>query len=218
MGLTIKQATWGDEAGTTDITRSLQNRASSGYVDMVADASLVPAITLEPQTTVSLTDEDNEKAHTAALKECGGGSDEKCVEARVASFEASALQTKIAEASSSKDIVKGRRLTVTFVDSTGREKTLQIPDGQKLTMGNPPIIKTDKLFGELSSIAFYILLTALWVFSVVITYRTLISAGWIMLGYALTAVAVLIPYSGLIMTPIAFLAINYISKTDIMRA
>ena len=60
-------------------------------------------------------------------------------------------------------------------------------------------------------------MTALWVFSVIVTYRTFIAAGWVYSGYAATAVAVLIPYSGLLITPIGFAVINNYAKTDISR-
>jgi hypothetical protein len=218
MALTIKQATWGDEAATTDVTKSIREKSLMGYIDMVADPSIVSSIPLNSDTTVSLTAEDKKKALDFAVTQCGGGNDKKCIEERTASYEATALQTRVAGASSSKNIISGRRLTVTFVDGTGREKTLQIPDGQKLQIGKAPAIQTDKLAEQVKTTGLYILMTALWVFSVIIVYRTLIAAGWVTTGYALTAVAVLIPYSGLLITPIAFAVINYIGKTNIAMA
>jgi hypothetical protein len=218
MALTIKQATWGDESATTDITKTLQDKASSGYMDLTADPSLVPSITLDPPKTVALTDIDKEEAKRFALEQCGGGLDTACVTQRTASYEATLLQKRTAEQNSSKDIIKGRRLTVTFIDPTGAEKTVQVPDGQKLKIGSPPInINTGDVLGKVRTIVTTVLMTGLWVFSVIVTYRTFIAAGWVHVGYAATAVAVLIPYSGLLITPIGFAIINNYAKTDISR-
>jgi hypothetical protein len=218
MALTIKQATWGDEAATTDVTKVLQDKASSGYMDLVADPSILPAISLDPPKTVALTVQDREEAKKFALDQCGGGQDDKCVAQRTASFEATLLQKRVAEQNSSKDIIKGRRLTVTFIDSNGVEKTIQVPDGQKLKIGSPPIaIKPNEVLDKIKTLAITILMTGLWVFSVVVTYRTFIAAGWVYSGYAATAVSVLIPYSGLLITPIGFMIINNYAKTDISK-
>lgn len=218
MALTIKQATWGDESATTDVTNVLQEKASSGYMDLTADPSIVPSITLDPPKTVSLTDGDKEEAKRFALEQCGGGNDTKCVTQRSASYEATLLQKRVAEQNSSKDIIKGRRLTVTFVDENGVEKTIQVPDGQKLKIGSPPVsVDTGDLLGKVRTIVTTVLMTGLWVFSVIVTYRTFIAAGWMYSGYAATAVAVLIPYSGLLITPIGFAIINSYAKTDISR-
>lgn len=217
MALTIKQATWGDETSATDITSTLQSKASSGYIDLLADNSLVPAVPLN-LTVAELTEEEKAQAKKDALTQCGSANDQKCIAERTSTFEAAALQRKVAEQNSSKNIVTGRRLTVTYVDGSGVEKTMQIPDGQKLTVGKQPVIKTDKLYDTAKTIVVSILMTFLWVFSIVVTYRTFIAAGWVNTGYVLTAIAALVPYSGLLITPIGFLVLNYFKRTAIASA
>jgi hypothetical protein len=217
MALTIKQATWGDETSTTDITSTLQSKASSGYIDVIADNSLVPAIPLN-LTVAELTDEEKAQVKKDAIAQCGNENDQKCIAERTNTFQAAALQKKVAEQNSSKNIITGRRLTVTYVDASGVEKTMQIPDGQKLTAGKQPVIKTDKLLDTAKTVGISILMTFLWVFSIVVTYRTFIAAGWVNTSYVLTAIAALVPYSGLLITPIGFLAINYFKPTAISTA
>ena len=221
MGLTVKQATWGDETSATDITKAMQEQAKAGYFDVVANTSLVPAISLSPPTTVNLTDEDKESAKKWAIEQCGGAQDEKCVNERKATAESTTLQRKMAEQSSTANIVKGRRLTMTVVDDTGREQTVQVPDGQRLKIGEAPKMVLPSMSGtvlEVFKIAMIIFGALLYAFSVVVTYRTFVLVGQEYLGYALTAVAVFFPPSGLVITHIGLAMMNYFGKTNISAA
>jgi hypothetical protein len=46
MGIEITSATWGDENHTTPVETTLRSQAEKGYLDVVASASLVPAVDL----------------------------------------------------------------------------------------------------------------------------------------------------------------------------
>jgi hypothetical protein len=199
----------------------MQDQAKAGYFDVVANTSLVPAITLSPSTTVNLTDEDKEAAKKWAVEQCGGAQDDKCVKERTATAESTTLQKKMAEQSSTANIVKGRRLTMTVVDDSGREQTVQVPDGQRLKIGEAPQFKMPTASGtvlQVWKVAMIILGALLYAFSVVITYRTFVLVGQEYLGYGLTALAAFFPPSGLIITPLGFLIMNYFGKTNISAA
>jgi len=221
MGLTIKQATWGDEGSATDITPAIQKQADAGYLDLVAGSNLVPAISLSPPTTVNLTDEDKAAAKKWAVEQCGNANDSKCVAERTATAEANSLQRKLAEQSSSANIVTGRRLTVTVIDDTGAERTVRVPDGQKLKYGDPPKIQFPTVSGSLLSAGqtvMIIVTTAIWVFGIAIAYKTFVIVGQEMLGYALTALAAFLGPFGVLVTPIGFLVLNYFKPTNISAA
>ena len=104
----------------------------------------------------------------------------------------------MAEQNASDKAVKGRRLTVTVVGDDGTEQVLQIPDGQELKIGDPPL--SSQFTGvSITSILTFLwtpLLLFVWVFSVVITYKLFVQEGYQFAGYFATAAAVLIPYSG----------------------
>ena len=59
------------------------------------------------------------------------------------------------------------------------------------------------------SIATKIILTLLYVFSIAATYRLLILTGHTIVAYVLTGISIVIPYSGLLMTPIALGIFKY---------
>lgn len=224
MGITIKSATWGDETAATDITDSIVKKAKDGYLDLVANGSLVPAIDLSlGEKDVSLSDSEKQDAKDAAIKICRGAQDKKCMDFNQSQLESSMVQKKIAEKQSSANIVSGRRLTLTYIDSTGNERTVAIPDGQAVKVGDKPDTPPFKMPDTLSEgswdlvmsiakVAFTILMTLLWVFSIVAPYRLLILEDKVITAYILTAVAILIPYSGLISTPLALAYFRYQSQ------
>ena len=134
MGIIIQQATWGDENAATDITKSLQDKAKQGYLDLIADNTLVPAVDLlTGSQDVVLTDEEKTEINKKATEICGSASDEKCINFNKNQFESGLLQKKVAEKQSSANIITGRRLTLTYKnEENGRPITVAIPDGQKL--------------------------------------------------------------------------------------
>lgn len=215
----IKQATFGDETSATDVTQSLQGRVTNGYLAVVADSKLLPAVTLNT-TAAELTPEDKDLAMKKAIEQCNGANDQACLAERSGKFEQSLLQQKIAEQNATDKTVKGRRLTVTVIDDYGKEQTLQIPDGQEFKVGNPPAGAATASTGfsvasaaiQIGGILLGAILLFLWVFSVVATYRTLLDAGYRVPVYIGTATAILIPYSGYLIMLVYFFAVTYLSS------
>jgi hypothetical protein len=219
MGIIIQQATWGDENAATDITKSMQEKAKQGYLDLVADNKLVPALDLlSGDKEVVLTDDEKGEIKKKATEICGSASDEKCINFNKNQFESSLLQRKVAEKQSSANIITGRRLTLTYKDeTTGRSQTVAIPDGQKVIAGKKPefagpdlsgLTPSSTILGALGYVGQF-MLTMLWVFSIAVTYHLLIITGNTITAYILTAVSIVVPYSGLLLTPIALAYFKY---------
>jgi len=216
MGIVINQATWGDENATTDITKTMQEKAKPGYLDMIADNTIVPAVDLlSGSNDVALTDSEKEDIKKKAVEICGTASDDKCIQFNKNQLESSSLQQKVAEKQSSANIITGRRLTLTFTDDkTGQKKTVAIPDGQKVKFGEAPTYKmpditpSSTILGALGLVG-KLILTLLYVFSIAATYRLLILTNHVMVAYILTGLAIVVPYSGLITTPIALGVFKY---------
>jgi hypothetical protein len=216
MGIVINQATWGDENAATDITTAMQEKAKPGYLDLVADNTLVPALDLlSGSKDVSLSDSEKEDIKKAATSLCGTASDTKCITFQTNQLESSILQKKVAEQQSSANIITGRRLTLTYTDDqTGQKKTVAIPDGQKVKFGTPPtyampdFTPSNTILGALGVVG-KVMLTLLYAFSIAATYRLLIMTDHTIVAYVLTALAIVVPYSGLITTPIALGVFKY---------
>jgi hypothetical protein len=219
MGIIIQQATWGDEGYTTDITKSMQEKAKQGYLDLVADNTLVPALDLlTGSQDVVLTDEEKTEIKKKATEICGSASDEKCINFNKNQFESSLLQKKVAEKQSSANIITGRRLTLTYKnEENGKPITVAIPDGQKVVAGKKPefaapdlsgLTPSSTILGVLGYVGQF-MLTMLWVFSIAVTYHLLIITGNTITAYILTAISIVVPYSGLLLTPVALAYFKY---------
>jgi len=211
MTIVINSATWGDERSATDITKSIQAKASGGYLETLADNSLVPFVDIFGEnTSVTLTDSDKAQIARQAATACGNSSDKQCIAFQTNQLETVTLQKKIEEQQSSANIVTGRRLTVTFTDrETGVQRTVAIPDGQTAKIGTPPVLSlptmptaSGTLLSGLSMFG-YAVGIALYVFSIAIAWRVMMLGGHERTAYALTLLAILVPYSGLVTTPIA---------------
>jgi hypothetical protein len=219
MGIIIQQATWGDEGYTTDITKSMQEKAKQGYLDLVADNTLVPALDLlTGSQDVVLTDEEKTEIKKKATEICGSASDEKCINFNKNQFESSLLQKKVAEKQSSANIITGRRLTLTYKnEENGRPITVAIPDGQKVVAGKKPEYQMPDVSNftpsntilEALGLVGKFMLTMLWVFSIAVTYHLLILTGNTITAYVLTAISIVVPYSGLLLTPVALAYFKY---------
>jgi len=219
MDIIVQQATWGDETSATDITKSLQEKAKQGYIDLVADNTLVPAVDLlSGSQDVVLTDDEKTEIKKKATEVCGSASDEKCINFNKNQFETSLLQKKVAEKQSSANIITGRRLTLTYKnEENGRPITVAIPDGQKVIAGKKPefagpdlsgLTPSSTILGALGYVGQF-MLTMLWVFSIAVTYHLLILTGNTITAYVLTAISIVVPYSGLLLTPIALAYFKY---------
>lgn len=219
MGITIKRATWGDEKGTTDITASMVQKAKPGYLDVVADNKLVPAVDLLTGTKdVSIDDSEMNTIKQDAVKNCGGAQDQKCIDYQVNMMQSSVLQKKVAESQSSANIVTGRRLTLTYIDDKGVERQTAIPDGQQVKFGEKPKPSWSfssiswSMFAGIGTTFFYIAMVVLGVvhvYAVASTYRTFAEMGLTTAKVVLTAIATIIPLSGLLITPIG---VAYLQK------
>jgi hypothetical protein len=216
MGIVINQATWGDENAATDITAAMQEKAKPGYLDAIADNTLVPALDLmSGSKAVVVTDSEKEDIKKQAVELCGSASDNKCIAFQKNQLESNLLQKKVAEQQSSANIITGRRLTLTYTDDqTGQKRTVAIPDGQKVKFGEAPTYKlpdfspSSTVLGALGIFG-KVILTLLYVFSIGATYRLLILTGHVIVAYVLTGLAIVVPYSGLITTPIALGIFKY---------
>lgn len=219
MGITIKRATWGDEKATTDITASMVEKAKPGYLDIVADNKLVPAVDLlTGSKDISIDDTEMGVIKQDAIKNCGGGEDQKCVDYQVNMMQSSLLQKKVAESQSSANIVTGRRLTLTYIDNKGVERQTAIPDGQQVKFGEKPKSSFSlpsiswSVFTGIGTTFFYITMIVLGVvhvYAVASTYRTFAEMGLTTAKVVLTAIAAIIPLSGLLITPIG---VAYLQK------
>jgi hypothetical protein len=219
MGITIKRATWGDEKATTDITSSMVEKAKPGYLDVVADNKLVPAVDLlTGSKDISIDDTEMGAIKQDAVKNCGGAEDQKCVDYQVNMLQSSLLQKKVAESQSSSNIVTGRRLTLTYIDPKGVERQVAIPDGQQVKFGEKPKSSFSfpsiswSIFTGVGTTFFYIAMVVLGVvhvYAVASTYRTFAEMGLTTAKVVLTAIAAIIPLSGLLITPIG---VAYLQK------
>jgi len=223
MSIVINSAMWGDEQSSTDVTKGIQDKASGGYLDTVANNSIVPYVDiLGTNTAVTLSDSDKADIALLATKACGTASDEKCMTYQKNQLETAALQKKISDQQSSGNVITGRRLTVTYTDrATGVQRTVAIPDGQPIQLGKPPVVAlptmptlSGSVLGALGIFG-YVIGIALYVFSIAIAWRVMMLGGHNRTAYALTLLAILVPYSGLVTTPIAVAVFNQMSANNV---
>lgn len=204
-------AYFGDETSARDITKQLNERASGGSINVVANSSLLPMF--EATDRVSLSSTDVADIRNQAVKECGSESDVQCVQSRVATISRSRLQEKQMEAQSTANQVKGRRLTV-VVSENGTKRTYVVPDGQKFELKNVDVAESKPWDFSIGNIAWTSLTTGgtilgyvwlaiaafLYIFQIIATadtLRTLETLGpfkW--KYYAGLASSILVPYSG----------------------
>jgi hypothetical protein len=208
----ITSAFLGDEISAQNVTKSLQNKVSdNGSIDVEVNSRLIPFIGRSEKIT--LTDSEKQDIQKQATELCGGGFSTECIENRKAQLQQSKLEEKENQTNSSANLVKGRRLTVNYIDEIGEKRSLVIPEGQRFQLGMPDTelssvqvelpskpFKMPGLGGtalELFKILSVIVLTFLFAASVALTYKTTLLSGYTRyVAYALTAAAVFIPYSG----------------------
>jgi hypothetical protein len=202
---TINSVLIGDEKSQRDITKSfVSNQVKDEKVNVVANSSLIPMFETTPVTT--LDDTEEAEVQRAAVKDCNGAQDNKCVESTADKLRQAKLREKLNQAQSSANLVKGRRMTVNYTDEYGRERTVVVPEGQKFELdqvsNGPPktiaqsIPKTSDLVLQIFSFLGTMTGAALYAFSVVATYKTLTIDSSPIVGAVGTAVAVIFPFSG----------------------
>lgn len=200
----IQSATYGDEKTQRDATKVLRDKVSGSSLDIDVNEKLIPPF--EVTKKVEITDLEEKKIRDDASRACGGA-DQECV----ARTEAKLRQEKLTEKQKNLDTaeaeIKGRRLTVIYLDEKGKKVRKVIPDGQKFTLSNisggdpnkgPSTSEVQEKFKKLGLTIFYAML---YVFSVAATY--VVFAQKTQYGVALavpaTVVAVFIPFSGYFM-------------------
>jgi hypothetical protein len=149
---TIKQATYGDEKSSTDVTDVLVNLYKKGNqsLNLVAGPTLLKQ--KEAGVKVELNDEEKETVRKQALESCGNALDDVCIKTTSQSLTASKLEEKSLKQAQQQ--VVGERLTVTVVDARGKEKKLVVPKDQEFKFGrqtNPNKGKLDKAWDEFQS-------------------------------------------------------------------
>lgn len=197
-------------------------------ISVEASQKLLPGITVST-TKVDLTDAEKADAKKKAVDMCGNANDVNCVTARTHTFEQSKLQEKMLESNSTANVIAGRRMTVVVVGPDGKEQTVQVPDGQKFELGSkapatPSKPPSNSIFSlstwwnalpgwiqvlvSFTSAFFYAL-------GVFIPYRTFMMRDDEMTAYVLTGVAVVLPYSGYITTPLAIALYYYLAHRKV---
>jgi hypothetical protein len=219
MGVTIESAYLGDERSRVNVLSSLKKKLQSdGSLVTPVDSSLLPLIQVDGK--ISLNDDEVQEAKEKATNICGNANDSTCIEMKSQELQRSRLQEKENEAQSTANIIKGRRLTVTVVDN-GRRRTVEIPEGQEFRLGakkpsEAPFtvdtsflsnFKPTAVLTEIIKGLGIVVATFVYGFSIISTYKTFIQAGYTYLGYAATAAAVMIPYSGFAIM-LAFFAVR----------
>lgn len=225
----IKSASLGDERSTQDVTKSLNDKIQGGKIQVVANSSLIPMF--EVGAKVSLSPDEEAEIKQQAEKQCGSANDSNCIDAMDSKLRQSKMEEKKQQQQSSAFLVKGRRLTVTYVDEKGQERTVIVPEGQefkldklekrdKQSMQNPfamPKFERGSYLPSISGTALeflkvigIILGVFFYAFSIIATYKTFIQSGFTWIGYAATAAAVFFPYSGYVIMLIFFAVKEYI--------
>jgi hypothetical protein len=214
MSFEVLSAYYGDSQARKNVIKSIKEAIQRGDSEIVASNSLIPF--LEATETIELTQEEMDEARREAEKQCGNANDSNCIRARSEEFQKKRLKEKEFESQSSANAIKGRRLEMEIMEN-GKKKTITIPDGNKYPLPEIAGFQLPSLSGtalEGLKIGGTILATFIYVFSIVATYRTFIEGGYTRLGYAATAAAIFIPYSGFFLM-FAFFAITTYMKYKI---
>lgn len=133
---TIKQATYGDEKSSTDVTDVLVNLYKKGNQSLSVVAGPTLLKEKEAGASVELNSEEKEEIRKQAIESCGNALDAACMKTTQQSLTASKLEEKSLK-ESQKQIV-GERLTVTVIDAKGKEKKLVIPKDNEFKFGRQP--------------------------------------------------------------------------------
>jgi len=212
----ILSATYGDETSNRDITDSLLGRVSDKKLAVDVNSGLIPIITTSAKTELSSAEQAELKQ--AAEKECGNANDTGCIQNTFQRLAQAKMEDKRLQANDPSNLVKGRRLTVKYVDAQGKTQTAIVPEGQKFELANvkgkekPAEFKMPsgadvalqfaKVFGTIG-------LTFLYVFGIAATWKVFRQAGYVYVAYAATAAAVFFPYSGYFIMLVFFAVVAY---------
>ena len=196
-------AGYGDETSWTDISSFLQTMLKDkGYINVIADASLVP----KASERVSITDEEKEEILKNAELQCGGGMDKKCIEERTDTLS----KAKLAQKADETKIVKGEKLSVAVLEN-GRYRVEQIAKGQPFVFGKVPGTVKPQTAKEDSTIMTYVgyaIALFIWGLSIFLTWFTFQSSSTYV-RYGVTAIAAVFPLSGFLIITVYYLLLVY---------
>ena len=169
-----------------------------------------------------LDDYEIELIRDQAVKECGNANDSACVNATINRLSQAKMEEKI-ENNRRIGNIKGSRLTVTIVDKRGREKMIIVPKGQQFAYGQRPTPPKENtgfsgssllkggavLSGSVFTAIFSVIFVIAWAFSIGATWRAFRQEGLTKPAYVATAVAIIVPLSGFIITPVLYAVLKY---------
>lgn len=218
----IQSAFYGDEKSNKKITDILRDKIIGTTLDLTVNDQLIPPF--EVAEKVALEPKEEAKIRDQASKACGGA-DQACIERTIARLQ----QDKLSEKQGKIDAaaIKGKRLTINYIDENNKPVRKVIPEGQKFKLDN--IMMTDPKKGafqvpptsyfqnQLQLLGMLALTTFIYVFSVAATYVLFVQTDFgIILAAPATAIAAFVPYSGYFLIFLYFMftsAINtYIGK------
>lgn len=216
----IQRATYGDDTSNTDVTAAVANQiAGSGTVKIPVNSSIVPFFTLAE--TVSLSETEVKQAKQRAVDACGGPQDQICVAKRTEEMKSKMMDEKREQSNRVDNIVRGNRLELVVQDGA-KVRKIAVPEGQTLTqetlLGKPPKgtapIDVKQATGPSFSLGSVVTSAGVWfggfvgaliyVLAILITWKVFQDEGYVIPKYAATAATVLIPGSGLVITPLFF--------------
>jgi hypothetical protein len=169
---TIKQATYGDDNASSDVTDALVNMYRSGknYVELTVGPGILQRQEVGPR--VELTPTEEETIQTQAQEMCGNALDVNCMRTSKESLRSSKLEEKARDQASIP--IRGERLTVTLVEN-GREKTVVIPKNEVFRYGTAPKETTQQITSALTE------------YQNIFNWETLSQAAWTGLYYFIWA-------------------------------
>jgi hypothetical protein len=204
----ILKATFGDEFGNTNVMKSLSDKVKDGEIDVYVDSSIIPIVDRATGVgSTRLTPQEEEEITSAAEDICGP-SDQVCLEVKKDELLEAAIKKKAAtKTASTAEIIKGRRLKVTYQTESGETRTAVIPEGQQFRVGKLGETSKDmpvetkipawkQLLDSGWTIAGLFVATFFWAASIILTWMTFVRYDSKILAAGMTAIAVLIPYSG----------------------
>ncbi len=205
----IVSATFGDDFGSTDVTESLGRSVKDGGIDVHVDSSLIPIVDrVSGAKSVRLEGDEQREIKDAVADMCGP-TDQVCQEVKTQDLvEAKLKQKEAAKTKSTAEIIKGRKLKVTYIDEYNKRHEVVIPEGQqfqadklgKIPEKHPPIETVDPVWKQVLSSWWSVfgltLLAFLYASSIILTWMTFVRYGSKLFAAGMVAIAVFIPYSG----------------------
>lgn len=226
----LKSATFGDEFSNTDVLKSLQEKVTeSGSIDVDVDSSLIPLLDKATGAGVTALSDDEKRDIKGQAEQICGPNDQTCLEIKTQELAQARLKEKQTESITAANIIKGRRLTVKYVDETG-ERTAVIPEGQKFALGEAggaPDPNFDweaatspwrQFFSSIWGIIGTALTTFLYATSLIITWMTFSELGNTVAKVIAMLIAVFIPLSGFGVSFVGAMFPSYFSGDRELRA